>query len=87
MLWALGISHSFALSHGKTRRGGLVFDLADVIKDGIILPAAFEAAANRNMDRQALRESCIAASDKEHAVRYMFDTMKGIHDQMSSGEA
>lgn len=27
-LWVLGISHSFAVMHGKTRRGALVFDVA-----------------------------------------------------------
>ncbi|STX45386.1 CRISPR-associated endonuclease Cas1, subtype I-F/YPEST [Legionella gratiana] len=30
--------------HGKTRRGALVFDVADLIKDALILPWAFICA-------------------------------------------
>ena len=37
-LWVLGIPHGFAVMHGKTRRGALVFDIADLIKDAIVLP-------------------------------------------------
>ncbi len=40
-LWSLGISPAFAVMHGKTRRGALVFDVADLIKDAIVLPLAF----------------------------------------------
>ncbi|WP_297442655.1 type I-F CRISPR-associated endonuclease Cas1f, partial [Sulfurimonas sp.] len=40
-LWVLGIPHGFALMHGKTRRGALVFDVADLVKDALILPWAF----------------------------------------------
>ena len=36
-LWVLGIPHGFAVMHGKTRRGALVFDVADLIKDTLIL--------------------------------------------------
>jgi CRISPR-associated protein Cas1 len=43
-LWVLGISHSFAVMHGKTRRGALVFDVADLIKDAVVLPWAFICA-------------------------------------------
>ena len=39
-LWVLGIPHGFAVMHGKTRRGALVFDVADLIKDAIVLPWA-----------------------------------------------
>ncbi len=37
-LWVLGIPHGFAVMHGKTRRGALVFDVADLIKDAVVLP-------------------------------------------------
>lgn len=43
-LWVLGIPHGFAVLHGKTRRGALVFDVADLIKDTLILPWAFICA-------------------------------------------
>src|SRR5256885_6518537 len=36
--WVLGLPHGLAVLHGKTRRGGLVFDAADLVKDAAILP-------------------------------------------------
>ncbi|MCA3267531.1 MAG: type I-F CRISPR-associated endonuclease Cas1 [Azospirillum sp.] len=45
VLWTLGIPASLSIMHGKTRPGGLVFDLADTMKDAIVLPSAFVAAA------------------------------------------
>lgn len=53
-LWVLGIPHGFAVMHGKTRRGALVFDIADLIKDALILPLAF-ICANENATEQAFR--------------------------------
>jgi CRISPR-associated protein Cas1 len=46
-LWALGIPPHMSIFHGKTRAGGLVFDLADSFKDALVLPIAFAAARNR----------------------------------------
>jgi CRISPR-associated protein Cas1 len=40
-LWALGIPPHMSIFHGKTRAGGLVFDLADAFKDSLVLPLAF----------------------------------------------
>ena len=45
-LWVLGIPHGFAVMHGKTRRGALVFDVADLIKDTLVLPWAFIALSH-----------------------------------------
>jgi CRISPR-associated protein Cas1 len=55
-LYALGISFAFPLLYGKTRRGGLVFDLADVVKDAIVVPVAFAMRdASDSEFRQALK--------------------------------
>src|SRR4051794_39053124 len=40
VLWSLGVPASLAALHGKTRAGGLVFDLADTLKDPFVLPIA-----------------------------------------------
>ena len=48
-LWALGIPPHMSVLHGKTRAGGLVFDLADGFKDALVLPLAF-AGATRKKD-------------------------------------
>jgi hypothetical protein len=42
--WVLGLPHGLAVLHGKTRRGGLVFDVADLVKDALVLPQAFLSA-------------------------------------------
>jgi CRISPR-associated endonuclease Cas1 subtype I-F len=42
--WVLGLPGGLAMLHGKTRRGGLVFDVVDLVKDAIILPQAFISA-------------------------------------------
>lgn len=52
--WVLGLPHGLAILHGKTRRGGLVFDAADLVKDALILPQAFMSAM-RGDDEQAFR--------------------------------
>lgn len=41
----MGISFALPILHGKTRRGGLVFDLADLVKDAFVMPIAFTCAA------------------------------------------
>lgn len=74
-LWTLGIPHAFAVMHGKTRRGALVFDVADLIKDGIVLPLAFICAANKNTE-QEFREKCIEAFLSCSALDYMFKIVK-----------
>jgi CRISPR-associated protein Cas1 len=56
--WVLGLPHGLAMLHGKTRRGGLVFDVADLVKDAVILPQAF-ISAMRGDSEQEFRQSCI----------------------------
>jgi len=61
VLYTLGISFAFPVLHGKTRRGGLVFDLADLVKDAYVLPLAFTLGHARNKQqefRSALIETC-----------------------------
>jgi CRISP-associated protein Cas1 len=58
--WVLGLPHALAVLHGKTRRGGLVFDIADLIKDAIFLPQAFLSAAKGHTE-QEFRQACIEA--------------------------
>lgn len=41
-LWHMGVPAFFPLIHGQTRNGGLIFDIADLIKDGVVAPWAFE---------------------------------------------
>lgn len=50
-LYALGISFALPLLHGKTRRGALVFDVADLIKDAIVMPLAFQCGTSGVSDQ------------------------------------
>jgi CRISPR-associated protein Cas1 len=76
-LWVLGIPHGFAVMHGKTRRGALVFDVADLIKDAIVLPWAF-ICAKENATEQEFRQQCLQSFTNHKALDYMFDTIKEI---------
>lgn len=73
--WVLGIPHGLAILHGKTRRGGLVFDVADLVKDALILPQAFLAAMAGD-DEQAFRQRCIEGFRQTEALDLMIDTLK-----------
>ncbi len=76
-LWVLGIPHGFAVMHGKTRRGALVFDIADLIKDALVLPLAF-ICATENATEQEFRDQCLQIFIKHKALDYMFETVKQI---------
>ncbi len=73
--WVLGLPHSLAVLHGKTRRGGLVFDVADLVKDAIILPQAF-ISAMRGDTEQEFRQACIEALTRSESLDFMIDTLK-----------
>ena len=75
VLWVLGIPHSLPVSHGMTRRGALVFDVADIIKDGAIMPIAFQSAAN-GVPANEMRQRCNAFLDKTKALKFMFDAIQ-----------
>ena len=75
--WVLGLPHGLAVLHGKTRRGGLVFDAADLIKDAVILPQAF-LSAMRGDDEQQFRRQCIEALTRNEALDFVIDTLKRI---------
>jgi CRISPR-associated protein Cas1 len=75
--WVLGLPHGLAILHGKTRRGGLVFDVADLVKDATILPQAF-LSAMRGDEEQAFRQNCIEALTRSESLDFMIDTLKAV---------
>ncbi|OCG63401.1 type I-F CRISPR-associated endonuclease Cas1f [Gilliamella apicola] len=79
--WVLGLPHGLAILHGKTRRGGLVFDAADIIKDGIVLPQAFLSAKQGDSEKE-FRMACIAQFAQSGALDRIIDTLKQIADQI-----
>ncbi len=75
--WVLGLPHGLAVLHGKTRRGGLVFDLADLVKDAVVLPQAFLSAVSGDSPQQ-FREACIASLTHTESLDFMIETTKSI---------
>lgn len=83
--WVTGIPHGLAVMHGKTRRGGLVFDIADLIKDALIMPQAF-IAAMEGEDSQQFRQRCINAFQQSDALDLMITTLQDT-SQLLAGVA
>lgn len=75
--WVLGIPHGFAVMHGKTRRGALVFDIADLVKDAIVLPLAFICAKD-NVSEQEFRQECLNYFTDYRVLDEMFETVKNM---------
>ena len=84
--WVLGLPHGLAILHGKTRRGGLVFDIADLVKDALVLPQAF-ISAMRGDDEQTFRQACIDRFSQAEALDLMIDTTKAVALTMGKAEA
>ncbi|ENV79708.1 MULTISPECIES: type I-F CRISPR-associated endonuclease Cas1f [Acinetobacter] len=74
-LWVLGISHSFAVMHGKTRRGALVFDVADLIKDAVVLPWAF-ICAKEGISEQEFRQQLLQKFTEYRCLDWMFEQVR-----------
>lgn len=63
--------------HGKTRRGALVFDVADLIKDAVVLPWAF-VCAKENMKEQEFRQQVLQKFTEHQCLDYMFNVVKSM---------
>lgn len=81
--WVLGLPHGLAVLHGKTRRGGLVFDAADLVKDALVLPQAFISAV-RGDEEQEFRAACIDALTQAEALDVMIDALKAIAEMLGT---
>jgi CRISPR-associated protein Cas1 len=80
--WVLGLPHGLAVLHGKTRRGALVFDVADLVKDAVILPQAFMSAM-RGDDASEFRRACTENLTRSESLDFMIDSLKEIAQTMS----
>ncbi|XKM12891.1 type I-F CRISPR-associated endonuclease Cas1f [Orbaceae bacterium ac157xtp] len=78
--WVLGLPHGLSILHGKTRRGGLVFDVADIIKDSVILPQAFISAVQADEEKE-FRQSCLNHFADFGVLDIMIETVERIAEQ------
>ena len=72
--------------HGKTRRGALVFDVADLIKDAVVLPWAF-IGASQGISQQDFRELILQKFTEYKVLDYMFDSIKETIEQVADRES
>lgn len=75
-LWVLGISYSLGVNHGMTRRGALIFDLADVFKDAIVLPCAFTGCLEKDSESRN-RARLLVEFEKVKTLKAMLDAIVG----------
>lgn len=80
--WVLGLPHGLAVLHGKTRRGGLVFDVADLIKDAVVLPAAF-ISAMRGDSEQEFRQNLIILFQQQEVLDRMISAIQEVAAKVS----
>ncbi len=73
----MGISFALPILHGKTRRGGLVFDLADLVKDAFVMPTAF-ICASKGLNQKEFRMQLIEICQDQDLLDYMFSFITDI---------
>lgn len=79
-LWHIGIPPFFPLIHGQTRNGGLIFDVADLIKDGIVVPWAFEMRDEPL--KKAMGELRYRIKSRKADV-FLIEQLKGFAEEVS----
>lgn len=76
----LGISFALPLLHGKTRRGGLVFDVADLVKDAYVMPLAF-ARGSAGVKQQAFRNELIERFHDANILDQLFTFVEKLSQE------
>jgi CRISPR-associated protein Cas1 len=88
-LWALGIPPHMSVFHGKTRAGGLVFDLADSFKDALVLPIAFSLSREKDLKEaeRIFRGRLINIFDDKEILKETIGTVKRMMAAANSQNA
>jgi len=76
VLHTLGIPFAFPVLHGKTRRGALVFDVADIVKDALVMPLAFRFGMDSRKKDSAFRAELIEKAQEIGVMDILFDVVK-----------
>lgn len=77
VLNTLGISFALPLLHGKTRRGALVFDIADLIKDAYVMPQAFQSGCKGDAQRD-FRNTLIETLQDDDVLDMLFGYVQDL---------
>ena len=76
-LTVLNIPFAFAFLHGKTRRGALVFDIADLFKDGISIPLSFYFIKN-DFNESSFRKFILEILNKYNVYSKFFNEIQSL---------
>lgn len=82
-LHGMGIPYFLPVLHGKTRRGALVFDVADLFKDWLVMPAAFRCGAKNAKDavfRAQIIEMALQYDVLDYVMTFVSDLPNKIQD-------
>lgn len=80
-VWALGVPVHMSVMHGRTRPGGLVFDVADTWKDSVVIPAA--AKHSKKDDEKEFRAAIINRIDDESILSF---SVSAVNRMIEAGE-
>lgn len=75
-----GLTPSLPVTHGQTRAGGLVFDLADTIKDMFSMMSAFDFLSKNKSGSYEFKKDVTNKIDNLGIIKYLFDTIHTATD-------
>ena len=85
-LHGMGIPYFLPVLHGKTRRGALVFDVADLFKDWLVMPAAFRCGAQNAKDG-AFRTQIIELAMKYEVLDRVMTFISELPENIAANQA
>lgn len=80
-LHGMGVPYFLPVLHGKTRRGALVFDVADLFKDWLVMPAAFEYGKRARPDNE-FRAQIIELALKHEVLDHAMTFVSGLPEKI-----
>ena len=84
-LHGMGIPYFLPVLHGKTRRGALVFDVADLFKDWLVMPAAFRCGASNAKDN-VFRAQIIEAAIKHDVLDHVMTFISRLPEKVTKNQ-
>lgn len=84
-LHGMGVPYFLPVLHGKTRRGALVFDIADLYKDWLIMPAAFKAGAGKTADN-VFRARIIELALEYHVLDKVMTFVSALPEKVTTNQ-
>jgi len=75
-IYLTGLVPQMPVTHGATRKGGLVFDIADVFKDTLSLTCAVSSASEGMRPGSEFRKKAIGYIEKTEVLRLTFSVIE-----------